>query len=73
MRVTFRKLSALGFLRGSKRVKIAIEAFPATGESPLARPRVRRSKVHRIRNGEVSLTLHDVRLHAAYRLRLTHP
>lgn len=71
--ITFRKLSALGFLRGAKRVKIAIQAFPATGAAPLPAPVSRRGKVHTISKDEVALTLHDVRLHAAYRLLLTLP
>jgi len=73
VRVTLRKLSALGFLRGSKQVKITIQGFPATGEAPLAAPVGRRGKVHRIRDGEVALTLHGVKLHEAYRLLLTRP
>jgi len=73
VRITLRKLSALGFLRGATRVKVSIEGFPATGEAALAAPRRRRGKVHRIRDGEVALTLHDVRLHEAYRLLLSRP
>lgn len=73
VRVTLRRLSALGFLRGSKQVKITIQGFPATGETPLATPVGRRGKVHKIRNGEVALTLHGVKLHEAYRLLLTRP
>jgi xylan 1,4-beta-xylosidase len=71
VRVTFRHLGALGFLRGKRRVRVRIERFPDTGELPLATPRGRRPAVIPIRAGEAELTLHHVRMHEAYRLRLS--
>lgn len=73
VRVTFRKLSALGFLRGAKQVKVSIQRFPYNGGAPLRVPESRRGNVHTIRNGEVALTLHGVALHDAYRLVLARP
>ena len=68
VRVTLRKVSRLSFLRRAKRVKVAIEKFPATGEAPLTAPRRRRASKARIRDGEVLFTLHGVRPHEVYRL-----
>jgi xylan 1,4-beta-xylosidase len=73
VKVTFRKLGRLGFLRGERRLRVEIERFPDSGELPLAKPRGRRTAVLRISDGEARLTLHDVRRHEAYRPRLTEP
>jgi xylan 1,4-beta-xylosidase len=70
VRITFRKLRELGFLRGEHRLRVEIDRFPDTGELPLAKPRGRRPAVVPIVDGEATLTLHDVRMHEAYRLRL---
>jgi hypothetical protein len=40
---------------------------------PLAKPRGRQPAVISIEDGEATLTLHDVRMHEAYRLRLSAP
>jgi hypothetical protein len=73
VKITFRKLRKLGFLRGARRLRVEIERFPDTGELPLARPRGRRPAVVPIEDGEATMTLHDVRMHEAYRLRLIRP
>jgi xylan 1,4-beta-xylosidase len=73
VRVTLRHLGALGFLRGERRVRVRIERFPDTGELPLAAPRGRRPALVAIKQGEAELTLHDVRMHEAYRLKLSAP
>jgi hypothetical protein len=71
VRVTFRRLGALSFLRGKRRVRVRIERFPDTGELALPAPRGRRAALVPIEDGEATLTLHDVRMHEAYRLRLS--
>ncbi len=71
VRVTLRKLSRLSFLRRAKRLRVAIEKFPATGEAHLSSPRRRRGARVRIRRGEAAFTLHGVRPHEAYRLILS--
>jgi xylan 1,4-beta-xylosidase len=73
VKVTFRKLRSLGFLRGARSLRVEIERFPDTGELPLSKPRGRRPAVVPIEDGEATLTLHDVRMHEAYRLRLSAP
>jgi xylan 1,4-beta-xylosidase len=73
VKVTFRRLGELGFLRGERRVRVGIERFPDNGELALPRPRGRRPAVVAIEDGEATLTLHDVRMHEAYRLRLSAP
>jgi xylan 1,4-beta-xylosidase len=70
VRVTFRRLGALGFLRGKHKLRVRIERFPDSGELPLTAPRGRRPAVLPIEDGEATLVLHDVRMHEAYRLRL---
>jgi xylan 1,4-beta-xylosidase len=71
VRVTLRRLGALGFLRGERRLRIEIERFPDTGELPLLAPRRRRSALVSIERGEATLVLHGVRMHDAYRLKLS--
>jgi hypothetical protein len=71
VRVTFRRLGALSFLRGRRRLLVEIERFPDSGELPLAAPRGRRPALVPIEGGEATLTLHDVRMHEALRLRLS--
>jgi xylan 1,4-beta-xylosidase len=73
VKVTLRRLGALPFLRGERKVRVAIERFPDTGELPLAKPYGRRPALARIEDGEANLTLHRVRMHEAYRLRLSEP
>ena len=73
VRVTLRKLGALPFLRGEQKLRVAIERFPDTGELPLSRPHTRRPAIVPIERGEATLTLHHVRMHDAYRLRLLEP
>jgi len=71
--VTLRHLGRLGFLRGKRRVRVTVERFPDSGAKPLSRPIGRRPSLVRIEHGEARLTLHDVRLHEAFRLRLSEP
>jgi xylan 1,4-beta-xylosidase len=73
VRVTFRRLGALSFLRGERRLRVGIERFPDTGELPLPAPRGRRAALLEVEDGEATLVLHDVRVHDAYRLRLSAP
>jgi xylan 1,4-beta-xylosidase len=71
--VTLRHLGRLGFMRGKRRVRVTVERFPDSGAKPLSRPIGRRPSVVRVAHGEARLTLHDVRLHEAFRLRLSEP
>lgn len=71
VKVTLRSLSKLRWLRGKKKVRIAVEKYPDSGEAALAKPVGRRSSWSAIRKSEAELTLHGVRPHEAYRLRLT--
>lgn len=73
VKVTFRKLRTLGFLRGERRLRVEIERFPDWGERPLGRLRTRKPAVVAIDDGEATLTLHGVAQHEAYRLRLLEP
>lgn len=71
VKVTLRSLRKLRWLGRRERLRVEIERFPDSGEAPLVTPRRRRAARVRIVKGEATLTLHDVRLHEAYRLRLT--
>jgi xylan 1,4-beta-xylosidase len=71
--VSLRGLGRLGFLRGERRLKVWIERFPDYGERPLSAPRGRRPALVSIRRGEATLKLHDVRIHEAFRLRISEP
>ena len=73
VRVTLRRLGTLGFLRGERRVRVRIERYPDSGEQPLPAPRGRRPALVPIEDGQATLTLHNVRIHEAYRLRLSEP
>jgi xylan 1,4-beta-xylosidase len=73
VKVTFRRLDRLGFLRGERRLRVRIERFPDNGELPLAAPRGRRGALVSIAHREATLTLHNVRMHEAFRLRLSEP
>jgi xylan 1,4-beta-xylosidase len=71
VKVTFRRLDRIGWLRGKRRLRVRIERFPDYGEQPLPLPRRRRDALVAIEHGEAALTLHDVRMHEAYRLKLS--
>jgi hypothetical protein len=71
VRITFRRLGALAFLRGKRRLRVRIERFPDSGELPLSAPGRRRPALLPIERGEATLVLHGVRMHEAYRLRIS--
>jgi hypothetical protein len=73
VKITLRHLCGLGFLRGERRVRVRIERFRDSGELALPAPRGRRPALVPIEHGEAALTLHGVRRHEAYRLKLSAP
>lgn len=72
IRVRLRDVTALPYLRGARHVEVRLERIPATGGAALTHPLSAGVRTLRVRDRAVDLTLHGVRLHEAWVVRLKH-